>query len=305
MLRGLDYQMEHRSDGALYYLDDVRALIMDKAHKSRYSVHLGAYKMYYDRKDMYWWSAMKKDIALYVSKCLTCFKIKIEDQRLSGLLQQPEIPKWKWERIAMDFITKLPRTGNGHDAIWVTHGFPISIISDRNSHFTSRFWKSMEEALGTQLDMSTSYHPQTDGQSERTIQTFYLASVRCAPFEALYGRKCHSPILWAEVREGVVHFGKKGKLASRFVGPIEITERIGPVAYRLRLPEELNGVHDTFHVSNLKKCLDNPTLHVTLEEIQVDAKLNFVEEHVEILERKFKKMKRSRIAIVKVRWNSK
>ncbi|GJU94808.1 hypothetical protein Tco_1319564 [Tanacetum coccineum] len=105
--------------------------------------------------------------------------------------------------------------------------------------------------------------------------------------------------------KGVVCFGKKGKLAPRFVGPFEITKRISPVAYRLRLPKELNGVLDTFHVSNLKKCLADPTLQVPLDEIQVDANLNFVEELVEILEREFKKLKRSRIYIVKVRWNSK
>ncbi|GKB45284.1 hypothetical protein Tco_0896037 [Tanacetum coccineum] len=105
--------------------------------------------------------------------------------------------------------------------------------------------------------------------------------------------------------KGVVRFGKKGKLVHRFVGPFEITERICPVAYRLRLPEELNGAHDTFHVLNLKKCLADPTLHMPLEEIQVDAKLNFVKELVEILEREFKKLKRSRIPIVRVRWNSK
>ncbi|GJW49965.1 putative reverse transcriptase domain-containing protein [Tanacetum coccineum] len=164
----------------------------------------------------------------------------------------------------------------------------------------------------------------------------YHSSVRCAPFEALYGRKCRLPIMWAEVGEGqligpelvqettekisqiknrlkvalshwkgVVRFGKKGKLAPRFFGPFEIIEKVGHVAYRLDLPEELNGVHDTFHVSNLKKCLADPTLKVPLDEIRVDAKLNFVEEPVEILEREFKKLKRSRIAIVKVRWNSK
>ncbi|GJX44693.1 hypothetical protein Tco_0261369 [Tanacetum coccineum] len=105
--------------------------------------------------------------------------------------------------------------------------------------------------------------------------------------------------------KGVVRFGKKEKLAPRFVRPFEITERIGPVAYRLRLPEELNGFHDTFHVSNLKKCLADPTLQVPLDEIQIDSKLNFVEEPVEVLEKEFKKLKRSRIAIVKVRWNSK
>ncbi|GJR62403.1 putative reverse transcriptase domain-containing protein [Tanacetum coccineum] len=168
---------------------------------------------------------------------------------------------------------------------------------------------------------------------EFSYNNSFHSSVGCAPFEALYGRKCRSPILWAEVgeeqligpqlmqettekisqikdrlkdaRDRVVRFEKKGKLAPRYVGPFEITERIGPVVYRLRLPQELNGVHDTFHVSNLKKCLADPTLRIPLDEIQVDAKLNFVEEPVEILERELKKLKRSRIVIVKVRWNSK
>nr|GEU62356.1 putative reverse transcriptase domain-containing protein [Tanacetum cinerariifolium] len=293
-----------------------------------------------------------------------------------------------------DFVTKLPRTSSGHDTIWVIvdwltkfayflpmredykmdrlsrlylneivarYGVPILIISDRDSRFKSRFWQTMQEALGTKLEMSMAYHPQTDGQSERTIQNLegvlracvldfegswdvhlslvefsynnsYHSSVRCASFEALYSRKCHSPIMLAEVREGqligperkplefsvdeyvllkvspwkgVVRFRKKGKLAPRFVGPFKITERVGLVSYRLRLLEELNGIHDTFYVSNLKKCLADPTLQVPLDEIQVDAKLIFVEEPVEILERELKKLKRSRIAIVKVRWNSK
>ncbi|GJV79316.1 putative reverse transcriptase domain-containing protein [Tanacetum coccineum] len=197
---------------------------------------------------------------------------------------------------------------------------------------------------------------------EFSYNNSYHASVRCAPFKALYGKKCRSPIMWAEVGEGqligpelvqettekisqikdrlkvardrqksyadkrrkplefsvgdyvllkvspwkgVIRFGKKGKLAPRFVGPFEIIEKVSTVAYRLDLPEELNGVHDTFHVSNLKKCLVDPTLQVPLDEIRVYAKLNFVEEPVEILEIEFKKLKRSRIAIVKVRWNSK
>ncbi|GJT44949.1 putative reverse transcriptase domain-containing protein [Tanacetum coccineum] len=364
--KGLDEMIEQRNDGTLYYLDricvplkgDVKTLIMDEAYKSKYSIHPGADKMYYDLRDRYWWPRMKNDIAEY--------------------------------GIATDFMTKLPRTSSGHDTIWVIvdrltksayflpmredykmnilarlylneiaarHGMPISIISDRDTRFTSRFWQSMQEALETRFDMSTAYHPQTDGQSKRTIQTLkdmlracvldfggswdvhlslvefsynnsYHASVRCAPFEALYGRKCRPPIMWTEVGEGqligpelvqettekisqikdrlkaarVVRFGKKGKLAPRYVGLFEIIKKVGPVAYRLDLPEELNGVHDTFHVSNLKKCLADPTLQVPLDEIRVDAKLNFVEEP---LEREFKKLKRTRIVIVKVRWNSK
>ncbi|GKC34654.1 putative reverse transcriptase domain-containing protein, partial [Tanacetum coccineum] len=125
--KGLDEMIEQRSDGTLYYLDriwvplkgEVRTLIMDEAHKSKYYVHPGADKMYYDLRDRYWWPGMKKDIAEYVSKCLTCLKVKAEHQRPSGLLQQPEILVWKWEGIAMDFVTKLPRTSSGHDTIWV------------------------------------------------------------------------------------------------------------------------------------------------------------------------------------------
>nr|GEX46114.1 putative reverse transcriptase domain-containing protein [Tanacetum cinerariifolium] len=355
--RGLDEMIEKRSDGNLYCLDriwvplkaEVRTLIMDEAHKSKYSIHPEADKMYYDLRDRYWWPGMKKDVAKYVSKCLTCLKVKAEHQRPSGLLQQPEIPIWKWERIAMDFDYKMERLDRLYlNEIVARHGVPISIISNRDSFFTSRFWQSMQEVLGTRLDMSMTYHPQIDTQSECTIQTLedmlkacvldfvrswdvhiplvefsynnsYHASVRCASFKALYGRKCRSPIIWAErrkplefsvgdyvllkvsPRKGVVRFRKKGKLAPSSVGSFEIIQKVGLVAYRLDFPEELNGVHDTFHVSNLKKCLADPTLQVTLDEIQVDAKSNFVEEPVEILDREFKKLKRSGNAIVMVR----
>ncbi|GKB83188.1 putative reverse transcriptase domain-containing protein [Tanacetum coccineum] len=260
MLKGLDKQFERKEDGGLYLAEriwvpvygNLRTLIMNKAYTTKYFVHPGADKMYYDLRDLYWWPGMKKDIALYVSKCLTCSKVKAEHQKPSGLLQQPEIPKWKWENITMDFITKLPRTSSGHDAIWVIvdrltksahflavredyktekltglyineivarHGVPVSIISDRDSHFTSQLWQSLQKALGTQLDLKIAYHPQTDGQSERTIQTLedmlrpcaidfggnwdthlplvefsynnsYHSIVKCAPFEALYERKC-------------------------------------------------------------------------------------------------------------------
>ncbi|GJV28572.1 putative nucleotidyltransferase, ribonuclease H [Tanacetum coccineum] len=270
-ISGMLKKLEARADGTLC-LDnrswlpcygDTRSLIMHESHKSKYSIHPGADKMYHDLKMLYWWPNMKADIATYVSKCLTCAKVKAEHQRPSGLLVQPDIPEWKWEKITMDFITKLPKTAAGYDSIWVIvdrltksahflpmketdstekltrlymkeivarHGIPVSIISDRDSHFTSRVWQSLHEALGTQLNLSTAYHPQTDGQSERTIQTLedmlracvidfgngwdrhlplvefsynnsYHTSIKAAPFEALYGRKCRSPVCWAEVGE--------------------------------------------------------------------------------------------------------
>nr|GEU98712.1 retrotransposon protein, putative, Ty3-gypsy subclass [Tanacetum cinerariifolium] len=276
----------------------------------KYSVQSGADKMYYDIRDMYWWPGMKQDIAVVHD---TIWVIVERLTKSAHFLPMRE--DYKMDRLARLYL----------NLIVTRHVVSISIISDRNSRFTLRFWQTMQEALGTRLDISTTYHPQINGQSEHTIQTL------CAPFEALYGRKFRSSIMWVEVEEGqlitpelmqettekisqikdrltaarMIRFGKKEKLATRFVGPFEITEMIRPVAYRLRLPEELNGVHDTFYVSNLKKCLADPTLHIPLDEIWVDAKLNFVEEPVKILEREFKKLKRSIITIVKVRWNLK
>ncbi|GJT31689.1 putative reverse transcriptase domain-containing protein, partial [Tanacetum coccineum] len=229
---------------------------------------------------------------------------------------------------------------------------PISIISDRDSHFTSRIWQSMQSALGTQLDMSTAYNPETDRQSERTIQTLedmlracvidfrkgwerhlplvefsynnsYHASIKAAPFEALYGRKDRQrsyanvrrkplefqvgdPVmLKVSPRKGVIRFGKRGKLNPRYIGPFKILDRVGPVAYKLELPEEPSNVHGTLHISNLKKCLFDESLVIPMKELRHDDKLNFVEEAIEIIDREVKQLKQSRIPIVKVRWNSK
>ncbi|GJV64043.1 putative reverse transcriptase domain-containing protein [Tanacetum coccineum] len=173
---------------------------MYESHKSKYSIHPGSDKMYQDLKKLYWWPNMKAIIAEYVGKCLTCSRVKVECQKPSSLLIQLEIPTWKWKRITMDFVTKLPKTSSGHDTIWVivdrltksAHFIPTRVIDNRDSHFTSRFWKSMQNALGTQLDMSTAYHPETDKKN-------YHASIKASPFEALYGRKCRSPTCWAEV----------------------------------------------------------------------------------------------------------
>ncbi|GJW62555.1 putative reverse transcriptase domain-containing protein [Tanacetum coccineum] len=277
-LNGMDQQMEKREDGSLHYIDriwvplvgGVRTKIMDEAHKTRYFVLPGANKIYYDLRDMYWWSGMKKEIAIYVSKCLTCAKVKAEHQRPSGLLQQPEIPERKWGKIVMDFITKLPRSSSGHYAIWV--------IVDR-------------------LTKSVYFLAIQEDYSMEKLARLYIDEI-----VARHGVPT-SIISDRDGRLRQVRFGKKGKLAPRFVGPFEILERIGPVAYRLRLPEELSSVHDTFHVSNLKKCLADVNLHVPLDEIKVDKTLRFVEEPLEIMDCEVKILKRSKIPIMKVRWN--
>ncbi|KAI3815748.1 hypothetical protein L1987_15429 [Smallanthus sonchifolius] len=267
MACGVELVQETKANGLLYYLDriwvpdrnELRIFLMNESHKTRYSVHPGADKMYMGLRQQYWWPGMKKDIALFVAKCLTCSKVKAEHQKPSGLLEQPEIPVWKWENLAMDFITKLPRTSSGHDSIWV--------IIDR-------------------LTKSAHFLP-------------ILEDYRVEKLARIYIDEIVSP--W----KGVVRFGKKGKLAPRYVGPFKILERVGKVAYKLDLPSELINVHPTFHVSNLKKCLADENLHIPLDEVYVDEKMHFVEKPVEIMDREVKKLKRSRIPIVKVRWESK
>ncbi|GKB24348.1 putative reverse transcriptase domain-containing protein, partial [Tanacetum coccineum] len=226
---------------------------------------------------------------------------------------------YKMERLARLYINEIV----------ARHGVLVSIILDRDGRFTSRFWQTLQKAFRTRLDMSTAYHPQTDGQT--IIRVFDVLHLRhCMKghvghlFFGLKIGECWliGPELVQETTDkvfevgdqvllkvspwkGIVRFGKKGKLAPRYVGPFEILKRIGPIAYRLILPQELSSVHNTFHMSNLKKCLANANLHVPLEEIKVDKTLHFVEELVEIIDREVKKFKCSRIPIVKVCWNSK
>ncbi|KAL0543735.1 hypothetical protein IC582_018839 [Cucumis melo] len=362
----------------------IKAELLTEAHSSPFSMHPGSTKMYQDLKRVYWWRNMKREVAEFVSKCLVCQQVKAPRQKPAGLLQPLSIPEWKWENVSMDFITGLPRTLRGFTVIWVVvdrltksahfvpgkstytaskwaqlymseivrlHGVPVSIVSDRDARFTSKFWKGLQTAMGTRLDFSTTFHPQTDGQTERLNQVLedmlracalefpgswdshlhlmefaynnsYQATIGMAPFEALYGRCCRSPVCWGEVGEqrlmspelvqstneaiqkirsrmhtaqsrqksyadvrrkdlefevgdkvflkvapmkGVLRFERRGKLSPCFVGPFEILERIGPVAYRLALPPSLSTVHDVFHVSMLRKYVPDPSHVVDYE----------------------------------------
>ncbi|GJR52736.1 putative reverse transcriptase domain-containing protein [Tanacetum coccineum] len=302
---------------------DLRTVIMHESHKSKYFIHPGSDKMYHDMKKLYWWPNMKADIATYVSKCLTCAKVKAEHQRPSGLL------------VIVDRLTK--------SAIFV----PMR-ETDPMERLARMYLK--EKALLTNLDMSTAYHPQTNGQSERTIQTLkdmlcacvvdfgkgwvnhlllvefsynnsYHASIKATPFEALYGQKCRSPVCYAERKpmefqvgdrvilkvspwKRVVRFGKRGKLNPRYIGPFKVLAKVGAVAYKLELPQELSRVNNMFHVANLKKCYADEPLAVPLGGLHIDDKLHFIEEPVEIMDCEVKRLKQSRIPIIKVRWNS-
>lgn len=402
--------------------EELRREILEEAHNTPYSVHPGGTKMYKDLKTFYWWRNMKKSIGEFVERCITCQQVKAEHQRPSGLLNPLEIPEWKWEHIAMDFVVGLPRTLKGHNAIWVIidrltksahflhvkttfsmdqlaqlyiseiirlHGVPVSIVSDRDTRFTSNFWKSLQSSLGTKLNFSTTYHPQSDGQSERTIQILedmlracvldsggswekylplvefsynnsYQSTIGMAPFEALYGRRCRSPIHWDEVGErrilgpeiiertvgvitkirermkiaqdrqksyadqrrkeihfdvgdnvflriapmkGVIRFGKKGKLQPRYVGPFEILERIGEVAYRLALPPDIAGVHDVFHVSMLRKYISDPSHVISHANLQIAPDLTYEETPIAILDRKVHTLRNRQVTLVKVQWS--
>ncbi|GKA49393.1 putative reverse transcriptase domain-containing protein [Tanacetum coccineum] len=367
MTMTIQSRMERKEDESLYFIDriwvplvgGVRTIIMDEAHKTRYSVHPGAEKMYHDLRDIYWWPGMKKDTATNVSKCLTCSNVKVEHQSPSGLLQQP-------------------KTKSGHDAIWVIVDRLTKsayFLAMREDYIIERLTKLyidkivarhrvlVERTIQTLEDMLKACVIDFGGNwdvhlllAEFSYNNSYHLSIRCASFEALYWRKCRSPILWAEIGEsslirpelvqettdkvvlikeklkairdrqksyainrhkplefevgdqvllkvspckGVMHFGKKCKLAPRYVGPFEILERIGPVAYRVRLPKELSEVHNTFHVSNLKKCLADANLHVPLDEIKIDKTLHFVDEPVEIIDREVKTLNVVRFQLLK------
>lgn len=400
---------------------DVKKRILEEGHRSGLSIHPGATKMYQDLRKLFWWPSMKKEIAEFVYSCLVCQKSKIEHQKPSGLLQPLSIPEWKWDSISMDFVSGLPRTPSNHEAIWVIvdrltksahfipirmdytmeklaklyverivclHGIPTCIVSDRDPRFTSRFWEGLQRALGTKLRLSSAYHPQTDGQTERTIQSLedllracvldqggsweshlplieftynnsFHSSIGMAPFEALYGRRCRTPLCWYETGEsaivgpelvqeatdkiklirekmkvsqnrqksyydkrrkplefkkdehvflkvnpttGVGRALKSRKLTPRFIGPYQISERIGSMAYRIALPPSLSNLHDVFHVSQLRKYIADPSHVIQADDLEVRDNLTVEVLPVRIEDRKVKQLRGREIALVKVAW---
>ncbi|GJW27057.1 putative reverse transcriptase domain-containing protein [Tanacetum coccineum] len=259
---------------------DLRDLIMHDSHKSKYSIHPGSDKMYQDLKKLYLWPNMKADIATYVSKYLTCSMVKAEHQKPSGLLIYTAILAGVPE--GFGYVTRLVIDfGKG----WDRH-LPLVEFSYNNSNHTSI---SVDRLFsGPRI------------QAERDRQKS-CTKVRRKPLEFQVGDKVMLKVsLW----KGVIRFGKRGKLNPRYIGPFKVLAKLGTIAYRLEFPQYLSRVHSTFHVSNLKKCLSDESLVIPLDEIQIDDKLHFVEEPMEIIDREVKRLKQSRIPIIKVRWNS-
>ncbi|GKE38499.1 putative reverse transcriptase domain-containing protein, partial [Tanacetum coccineum] len=266
---------------------DLRTLIMHESHKSKYSVHPGSDKMYQDMKQLYWWPNMKADIATYVSKCLTCLRVKAEHQKPSGLLKamgtrldmsttyHPETDEQS-ERTIQTLEDMLRACvidfGNG----WEGHLPLIEFSYNNNARLTGPelAHETTEKIVQIKHKMQAAHERQKS-----------YADVRCKPLEFQVGDRV---MLKVSPWKGVVRFGKRGKLNPRYIGPFKVLAKVGTVAYRLELPQQLSMVHSMFHVSNLKKCLSDEPLAVPLDGIHIDDKLHFVEEPVEILDREVK-----------------
>ncbi|GJV62131.1 putative reverse transcriptase domain-containing protein [Tanacetum coccineum] len=326
-------------------LCDLRTVIMHESHKSKYSIHPGSDKMYQDMKKLYWWPNMKADIATYVSKCLTCAKVKAEHQRPSGLLVQPKIPEWKWDNITMDFVIKLPKSSQGYDTIWVIvdrltksaiftpmrENDPLEKLAEcktrrsvtdmeylsqsfmivtRDSQQSERTIQTLEDMLRActidfgkgwvnhlplvEFSYNNSYHPaikaapfrstlarplrkssrSSKGCKSLVIDRRVYADLKRKPMEFQVGDKVRLKV--SPLERGVTFLEQTGKLNPRYVGPFKVLENVGEVAYKLELPEELSRVHNTFHVSNRKKCHTDEPLTVLLDGLHPDDKTPFL-----------------------------
>ncbi|GJT17308.1 putative reverse transcriptase domain-containing protein [Tanacetum coccineum] len=283
----------------------LRDLVMHESHKSKYSIHPRSDKMYQDLKLLYWWPNMKADIATYVSKCLACTKVKAKHQKPSGLLQQPEILVWKWERITMDFVNGLLRTPSGYDTIWV-----IVDRMTKSAHFLPM--KKTDRSVGDEFGYEYGFNPQTDCQSKRTIQMLedmlracvidfrsswdrhfplvefsynnsYHTSIKDAPYEALYGQKCRSPICWSEVRDSQLTGPKLIRDTTKKI--VQIKNRLLTARSRQKSYADKRAKPLEFEVGDM---------------IQLDDKLHMIEKPMEVVDREVKQLNQSRIPIVEV-----
>nr|GEZ58299.1 putative reverse transcriptase domain-containing protein [Tanacetum cinerariifolium] len=271
-------RLEPRADGTLCLNDmswlpfygDLRSVIMHESHKSKYSIHPGSKKMYQDVKKLYWWPNIKADIATYVSKCLTCARVKAEHQRPSGFIKAAPYEALYgrkcrspvcWAEVGDSQLTGLELIQETTEKIILIKQ-RMQAAQDRHKSYADRMQKLMEFEIGDRVMLKVS------------------------PWK------------------GVVRFGKLGKLSPRYVGHFKVLAKVGKVSYKLELPQELSRVHHTFHVSNLKKCYSDEPLVMPLERVHIDDTLQFVEEPIEIMEQEIKRLKRSRIPLVMVRWNS-
>ncbi|GKB26263.1 reverse transcriptase domain-containing protein [Tanacetum coccineum] len=252
-------KLEPRADGTLCLnsriwlpcYGDLRIVIMHESHKSKYSNHPGSDKMYQDMKKLYWWPNMKADIATYVSKCLICAKVKAEHQRPSGLLVQPEIPQWKWDNITMDFIIKLPKSSQGYDTIWEI----VDRLTKSAIFVPIRETDPMEKLARMYLKECLEIVQET---TEKIIQI--KQRIQAA---------CDRPKSYVDLKRKPMEF----QVGDRVMLKVSPWKGV------------LNRVHNTFHVSNLKKCYADEPLAVLLDGLHIDDKLHFVEEPVEIMDR--------------------
>ncbi|KAK1629506.1 hypothetical protein QYE76_003821 [Lolium multiflorum] len=340
---------------------EIKEVILREAHQTPYSIHPGSTKMYMDLKELFWWNNMKREIAQYVAECHTCQRVKAEHQSPAGKLQPLPIPEWKWEEIGMDFITGLPMTNKKKDMIWVIvdrltksahflavnqqdkgeklidlyikeivskHGVPKKIVSDRGSVFTSAFWKQLHEALGSKLDYSTAYHPQTGGQTERTNQILedmlracaldfggsweehlplaefsynnsYQSSIKMAPFEALYGRKCRSPICWYEAGSSKEFNPDYVKEKQHIIDIIRDRLKIAQSRQKSYADQKRRTWEPQVGDMVYLKTPDEPVSHAELE-LQPD--LTYIEKPAKILEESWKQLRNKAIKYCKIQW---
>ncbi|WVZ97180.1 LOW QUALITY PROTEIN: hypothetical protein U9M48_042735 [Paspalum notatum var. saurae] len=320
-------------------VNSIRKLILSEAHDTAYSIHPGSTKMYYDLKERFWWYGMKRAVVKYIAICDTCQRVKAEHRRPAGLLQPLKVSEWKWEEITMDFIVGLPRAKLAElyiSRIVCLHGVPKRIISNRDSQFTSRFWEQLHNSLDTKLRFSTTYNPQTDGQTERTT-----CNLKKSPFEALYGKRYRTLLFWNQTDEKQV-FGPdiiqdaeqqlrivQKNLRSRQrsyadvrrrdlsfkvddhvylkVSPMRGIRRFnmkGKLVPRYIEPFKiLERKVCQMHVSQLKKCLRVPEKQAPLEGLEVQEDLTYIEHPVKILDTLERNTRNKRIKMCRVQWS--